>query len=442
MLPNCLNSDPVDQPLSLHELLGRVKAGLKSSLPFPFWVVAEISELKVNYSGHCYIELVEKDPESESIRAKARATIWASAFRMIRPYFETTAGTQLTAGMKVMVRVAVEFHEQFGLSLNITDIEPSYTLGDLARRKQEVLNRLKADGVFDMNRSLSLSPIPSRIAVISSKTAAGYGDFLDQLSGNAFGYKFYVKLFPAIMQGDESETSVIAALDKVFALEYLFDAVVMIRGGGSQSDLSCFNSYGLAANICQFPLPVLTGIGHEQDETVADLVAHTRLKTPTAVAEFLIGLFREADERINELSYSLADAATALVRERRNRLERLALLLKPLVSESLADQSVRLERLGVQISNSVKRNMVRDRNLYQRNCDRLFRVSKQVLLQAAHRIDLLQNRTTYLDPFHILKRGYSVTYFNGKAVKDPGTIPEGSVIHTRLAHGTLKSKTT
>jgi len=431
-----------NKPLSLHELLGQVRTKLKSSLPFPFWVVAEISELKVNYSGHCYIELVEKDTDSEALLAKARATIWASAYRMIRPYFETTTGTTLAAGMKVMVKVAVEFHEQYGLSLNITDIEPAYTMGDMARRKQEVLNRLKADGVFDMNRSLSLYDIPARIAVISSSTAAGFGDFMDQLKGNAFGYTFYVKLFPAVMQGGESEQSVIAALDRVYALEHLFDAVVIIRGGGAQSDLSCFNSYGLASNICQFPLPVLTGIGHEQDETVADLVAHTRLKTPTAVAEFLIDMFREADEKINGLSYALADAATALVRDSRYTLEKLALTLKPSVSEALGNKAARLEKLGVQIGTSVRRNLVRGLTVHQRHSFRLTNGSKQVLVKAGHRLDLLKNRTTYLDPFHILKRGYSVTYYQGKALKDTETLPKGAEIETRLARGTIISKTT
>ncbi len=280
-----------NNPLSLCELLGSVKMTLKNHLTPSFWVIAEISELKVNYSGHCYLELIEKDSGGESIKAKVRATIWSSAYRMIQAYFESATRSKLAAGMKVMVKASVEFHELYGLSLNITDIEPSYTVGEMALKKQEIINRLIAEGVFGMNKSLSLPDLPRRIAVVSSKTAAGFGDFMDQLLKNDFGYKFYVKLFPAAMQGAEAEQSIIAALDAVFEAESQFDLVVIIRGGGSQSDLNCFNSYWLACHICQFPLPILTGIGHEQDETIADLVANTRLKTPTAVAEFLIGIF-------------------------------------------------------------------------------------------------------------------------------------------------------
>jgi exodeoxyribonuclease VII large subunit len=271
--------------ISLCELLAQVKSALKNTLPFSWWIRAEISELKANYSGHCYLELIEKNDLTDTIKAKVKATIWSSVFRMLQPYFETTTQTKLVAGIKVMIKVSADFHELYGFSLNVTDIEPSYTIGEMARQKLEIINRLKTEGVFEMNRSLSIPEIPCRIAVISSKTAAGLGDFMDQLSGNQYGYKFYIQLFPAAMQGLEAEQSVIEALDKVNRYEEFFDVVVLIRGGGAQSDLSCFNSYWLNFNICQFTLPVLTGIGHEQDETIADLVAFKRLKTPTAVAE-------------------------------------------------------------------------------------------------------------------------------------------------------------
>jgi exodeoxyribonuclease VII large subunit len=383
-------------------------------------VVAEISELKVNFSGHCYLELVEKEMAGDSIKARARTTIWSSVYRVIRPYFETTTGTQLTAGMKVMVRVTVEFHEIYGFSLNIIDIEPSYTLGEMARQRQEIINRLQAEGVFDMNKSRILPELPRRIAVISSGTAAGLGDFMDQLVRNAFGYKFYVKLFPAVMQGEEAEKSIIAALDSVFACEAFFDAVAIIRGGGSQSELSCFNTYWLAYHICQFPLPVLTGIGHEQDETISDLVAHTRLKTPTAVAEFLISMFRQADEKINELSLALTDMAQARVEKAKGLLEKYLVMIKPASKEWLIRASHRLVLESVQIRES----------------------SLALLRQEKHRLEMLDKRNTYLDPFLILKRGYSVTYYLGKALKDPATVPENSNLTTRLAGGILKSKTT
>ena len=347
-----------NNPLSLYELLGGVKMSLKSSLPPAYWVTAEISEMKVNYSGHCYLELIEKDSSGESIKAKARATIWASVYRMIQPYFETATRSKLAAGMKVMVKVSVEFHELYGFSLNITDIEPSYTVGEMALKKQEIINRLIAEGVFEMNKSQYLGDLPRRIAVVSSKTAAGFGDFMDQLARNDFGYKFYVKLFPAVMQGAEAEQSIIAALDAVFEQEAHFDLVVIIRGGGSQSDLNCFNSYWLAYHICQFPLPVLTGIGHEQDETIADLVAHTRLKTPTAVAEFLIGIFRQADQKINDLSVTLAELATDLVEIEKNRFTTYVLSLKPAVRKYLAASSGNLQVQGIHLKGYAKQMLL------------------------------------------------------------------------------------
>jgi exodeoxyribonuclease VII large subunit len=451
-----------NNPLSLYELLGGVKMSLKNSLPPAFWVIAEISELKVNYSGHCYLELIEKDSAGESIKAKARATIWATVFRMIQPYFESATRSKLAAGMKVMVKASVEFHEIYGFSLNITDIEPSFTVGEMALKKQEIINRLIAEGVFEMNKSQYLPDLPRRIAVISSKTAAGFGDFMNQLLQNDFGYKFYVKLFPALMQGTEAEQSVIAALDAVFEQESLFDVVVLIRGGGSQSDLNCFNSYWLAYHICQFPLPVLTGIGHEQDETIADLVAHTRLKTPTAVAEYLIGRFRQADEKINDLSVTLAELATELVEIEKNRFAAYLLSLKPAVRKYLAASSGNLHVQGIHLKGHAKQLLLSEEGVLRRRSDRLNRLSRQLLLVSGHRIaltsrqmqeisrkyaerekhllEMLEKKCMYLDPFLILKRGYSVTYYNGKALKDPLTVPDHGDLSTRLAEGILKSK--
>jgi exodeoxyribonuclease VII large subunit len=453
----------VDQSLSLYQLLGQVKSSLKNGLPSAYWVVAEISEMKVNFNGHCYLELIEKESAGESIKAKARATIWASVYRMIQPYFETTTRSSLAAGMKVMVKVTAEFHELYGFSLNVSDIEPSFTLGEMARQKQEIISRLVAEGVFEMNKSLSLPELPRRIAVISSRTAAGLGDFMDQLTRNAYGYKFYVKLFPAVMQGEEAELSIIAALDAVFRQERFFDLAVIIRGGGAQSELNCFNSYWLAYHICQFPLPVLTGIGHEQDETIADLVAHTRLKTPTAVAEFLIGLFRQADEKINELYIALTDVATEMVAAEKERLSRYLYVLKPAVSKNLVESAGKIHLLGINIQSYARRLIIRESGVLARRGDRLNHLSNEYLIVASHQIkmksqqirefslkllehtrhslDLLDKRSMYLDPFLILKRGYSVTYYMGKAIKDPKKVPEKADIETRLAGGILKSKT-
>lgn len=446
-----------NQALSLYQLLGQVKSSLKNSLPMSYWIVAEISEMKVNFNGHCYLELIEKEPAGESIKAKARATIWASVYRMIQPYFETTTRTRLAAGMKVMVKVNVEFHELYGFSLNIADIEPSFTIGEMARLKLEIINRLVTEGVYDMNRALPMPELPGRIAVVSSMTAAGWGDFMDQLTNNPFGYKFNVKLFPAVMQGEEAEPSIISALDEIYMHEGFFDLVVIIRGGGSQSELNCFNSYWLAYHICQFPLPVFTGIGHEQDETIADLVAHTRLKTPTAVAEHLIGLFRLADEKISELSMALTEAASDLVEEEKKRLSRYLLIFKPEVKKNLTKNGNSLNMLGIQINSSAKRLILREKGIHIRRSDKLNRISKEYIMVASHRasmksqrireasikmtenarhtLAMLDKKCMYLDPFLILKRGYSITYYEGKALKDPQRVPLNSDIETRLAGG-------
>jgi exodeoxyribonuclease VII large subunit len=429
-----------NKALSLFDLLNQVKLALKNALPFSWWVMAEISELKVNYSGHCYLELIEKEDTDDSIRAKVRATIWASVFRMLQPYFETTTHTKLAAGIKVLVKVNAEFHELYGFSLNITDIEPSYTVGELVRQKQEIISRLKAEGVFNMNKELPFPELPCRIAVISSKTAAGYGDFMDQLTQNPFGYKFYVRLFSAVMQGEEAEQSIIHSLDRIFTYEDFFDLVVIIRGGGAQSELNCFNSYLLTSHVCQFPLPVLTGIGHEQDETITDLVAHTRLKTPTAVAEFLIDLFRQADEKINDLSVSLFEIVSSKVKEETGMLDRYSLLLKPAAKKQLLSFKTNLRILGTNLNGDVKRFLLKESGVMNRRSDRVKNLTMEYLHNRQHTIDMLFRKNTYLDPFLILSRGYSVTYYKGKALKSPSLVADNEIIETRLAEGIMKSK--
>lgn len=429
-----------NKALSLFDLLNQVKLALKNALPFSWWVMAEISELKVNYSGHCYLELIEKDNTEDSIKARARATIWASVFRMLQPYFETTTHTKLTAGIKVLVKVSAEFHELYGFSLNITDIEPSYTVGELTRKKQEIINRLKTEGVFDMNKELPFPELPRRIAVISSKTAAGYGDFMNQLTQNPFGYKFYVRLFPAVMQGEEAEQSIIHSLDRIFSYDDFFDLVAIIRGGGAQSDLNCFNSYLLTSHICQFPLPVITGIGHEQDETITDLVAYTRLKTPTAVAEFLINLFSQADEKINNLSVSLFEIVSSKVKEETGKLDRYSILLKPAAKKQLLSFNTNLRLHGASLNGDVKRFLLKESGIMNRRIDRVKNLTMEYIHSSQHNIDMLFRKNTYLDPFLILSRGYSVTYYKGKALKNPTLVADNEIIETRLAEGTIKSK--
>ena len=327
------------QAYSLLELNNRIKNALQNAFPDTCWIRAEMSDVRCNASsGHCYLEFIEKHPVSGQLVARARGSIWAKTFRMLKPYFEMETGQMFASGLKVLVKVSVEFHELYGYSLTVLDIDPAYTLGDLIRKRQEIIRQLKEEGVFSLNKELLFPTLPKRIAVITSPTAAGYEDFMNQLANNKAGYPFYIRLFPALMQGERTEESVIAALDQVYRhLEY-FDVVVIIRGGGATSDLSSFDSYLLAANCAQFPLPVITGIGHERDDTVLDLVAHTRMKTPTAVAEFLIAQMDRAADELDTLQQAVCQFATDQLAKQQSLLQLLG------------------NRLPVWVLNQVERN--------------------------------------------------------------------------------------
>lgn len=452
------------QPLSLYELNRQIKQILQNGTEPAYWVIGEISELKINASGHCYLELIEKNEKTDYLKARARATIWSATFRMIRPYFESTTGASLTAGIKILVRVTVDFHEVYGLSLNVIDIEPSYTIGELARKKQEIINRLAEEGVIDMNKELEFPRLPKFIAIISSETAAGYGDFTDQLQNNEYDFKFHQKLFPALMQGDETENSIISALEQINSCEGCFDVVVIIRGGGSQADLASFNNYRLALHIAQFPLPVLTGIGHEQDETVVDIVAHTSLKTPTAVAEFLVSRFLEEDELLNDLSGVMVEQVNEQLNLERERILKTGIQFTLAVRKLLADQNSQLENKKMTlryISGDVVANSLQKfdnvSGQIKSNC-------KRIILQAGHQItiikkmteqisrsklafmqlnlDKLENRNHYLDPAEILKRGYSITRFKSRVIKDGGVLKKGDTLETIFHKGKIKSSVT
>ena len=302
MRPNVNNLSGEKEALSLLELNTRIRGALSRAFPETCWVRAEMSDVRVNTSsGHCYLEFVEKNAQTGQLVAKVRGSIWAKTFRMLKPYFEMETGQMFASGLKVLVKVSVEFHELYGLSLTVLDIDPAYTLGDMVRKRMEIIRQLQEEGVFTLNKELPFPLLPRRIAIITSPTAAGYEDFMNQLTRNKGGYPFYTKLFPALMQGERTEASVIAALDRIYQHQDLFDVVVIIRGGGATSDLNSFDSYLLAANCAQFPLPIITGIGHERDDTVVDLVAHTRMKTPTAVAEFLISRMDSVGEELENL---------------------------------------------------------------------------------------------------------------------------------------------
>ncbi len=430
-------------------------------MPQLYWVVAEINEIHVNSAGHCFMELIEKAQQGEQIIAKARANIWAYHFRMLRPYFETMTGQRLTAGLKVMLQVSVEFHEAYGLSLQATDINPAYTVGDLALQRQAIIQKLTDEGVIDMNRELELTVVPQRIAVISSESAAGYGDFIDQLHHNPSGYAFHHTLFQSVMQGNEAEATIIHALEQIFDREEEFDVVVMIRGGGSQSDLNCFNSYALACCMSQFPLPIITGIGHDRDETIADRVAHTALKTPTAVAEYLVNRLSSFDNYLGELAQRLAETVAYSLEAPEDMLQQQSLRLQVLLRSFLHEQDKKLQayrfsllhgssillsqkrfeqvRLSSSVSatgtSAIQKNSAQMTNLQQQ----FARTIGDVLSNKQNQIKWLDYKLELLNPVNLLQRGYSITLSGKKIVRSVSDLKKGQQIETVLSDGKVES---
>ncbi|MBQ4590119.1 MAG: exodeoxyribonuclease VII large subunit [Bacteroidaceae bacterium] len=406
-----------EQALSLYELNGLVKRTIRDRMSETYWVQAELSDVRSNYSGHCYLEFIQKDASGNNLIAKARGTIWSNIYKMLKPYFEQETGQAFASGIKVLVRVSVDFHELYGYSLTVLDIDPTYTVGDMERKRREILRLLEEEGVIDLNKELEMPVLPQRIAVISSATAAGYGDFCNQLSNNPRGYGFYTELFPSIMQGERVEESIIAALDAIYARLEAFDVVVIIRGGGATSDLSGFDTYELAANCAQFPLPIITGIGHERDDTVIDLIAHTRVKTPTAAAAFLVACMDQVADRLDNLSFRLQQGV-------RNRL---------------LWEHRRIEGLKQRIpSSAYKRISDAKYGLFAVQRD-LQMASRQFLSIKKHRLELLQQRLNDALPEKQLARGYSITLKNGKAVKDASALKEGDTLVTLLHQGKVES---
>ena len=380
--------------MTLFELNRLVRETIECEMPNEYWVEAELSECRES-RGHCYMELIEKDEKTATPIAKASAKCWASKWVLVRPYFERTTGQRLVAGMKVLLKVYPQFHEAFGFSWIVTDIDPTYTLGDMARKRQEIIRQLKEEGVFDLQKELQLPLFCQHIAVISSETAAGYGDFCNQLSDNPYGLQFHTQLFPATMQGEGVEQSIIQALNRINAVCEDFDCVVIIRGGGGTADLSGFDTLALAENVANFPLPIITGIGHDRDESILDMVSHTRVKTPTAAAALLIDHLKQVLDNL----YNLQEAITHLFSIVKTR------------------QEARLDTIGQKIPMLIERRLTNEQ----------------------HRLELLEEKVKSLDPQLLLKRGYSITLFNGKAVRDPQSLQKGDEIETRIEKGTLKS---
>lgn len=421
---------------TLLELNNRVKEAVYEAFPGTCWLRAEMSDVRTNVSsGHCYLEFVEKHPVSGQLVARARASIWAKTFRMLKPYFEMETGQAFASGLKVLVKVSVDFHELYGFSLTVLDIDPAYTLGDMARRRQEIIRRLKEEGVYTLNKELPFPVLPRRLAVVTSPTAAGYEDFLNQLAHNRGGYPFYLKLFPAFMQGEKTEASVIAALDRIFAHAQCFDAVVIIRGGGATSDLNSFDSYLLAANCAQFPLPVITGIGHERDDTVVDLVAHTRLKTPTAVAEFLIGCMDGAAAEVEALQQQICGLATGLLLRHKNALQLLAVRLPAAAAGRIERDRLWLHRLGGRLPAAASGLLADKRSLLDRAADRLRTRVTARFTEEKRRLDLQEQYIRMVSPDYVLQRGYSLVRKEGRIVKQASAVSEGERLEICFADG-------
>ena len=425
--------------ITLYELNNMLSIVVGNAFQKQYKVAAEISELRVNSSGHCYMELVEKDEQGNTV-AKARANIWASTFRKLQPFFEYSTGISLKAGIKILVTVKVGFDPLYHYSLTVWDIDPAYTVGDMAMRRTQILNRLAEEGVIDDNKSLSLSATPQRIAIISSATAAGYGDFCDQLKKNSKGFVFYPVLFKALMQGEQSAQSIIDALNRVYENTHLFDCVVIIRGGGATSELNCFDDYNLALNITQFPLPVIVGIGHERDITVLDYVAFKSIKTPTAVAEFLISQIAASDDYLNELSGEIADRIKDILGNEKLTLSTIESRLPSLVINKIERERNSLSqlqsRLLMNIQNCVGKERIRLATTYTSLKEKFDRTIER----EKNRIVNIENNIELLSPDKILKRGYSISVKDGFPVKSITELKEGDKIKVVFADGEAETE--
>ena len=426
--------------LSLLELNNLVRGAVSEAFPGTCWVRAEMSDVRTNASsGHCYLEFIEKNPITGQLVARARGSIWAKTFRMLKPYFEMETGQMFASGLKVLVKVSVEFHELYGYSLTVLDIDPAYTLGDMLRKRMEIIRQLKEEGVFTLNKELPFPVLPKRIAVITSPTAAGYEDFLNQLANNKAGYPFYPKLFPALMQGERTEESVIAALDRIYHHIDCFDVVVIIRGGGSTSDLNSFDSYLLAANCAQFPLPVITGIGHERDDTILDMVAHTRMKTPTAVAEFLIGRMDAAAEELEDLQQEVSELVSTILLKQKNFLQLLGARLPVIVTNRIERNRSFLQMAGNKLPASASAMLLRRRSTLESLQMQLQNRAALRLAEGTRFIQLTEQFIKMASPDYVLKRGYSLSLKDGKIIKHATDLNPGDELVTRFADGDVKS---
>ena len=401
---------------TLRQLNLLVREAIEETLPDEYWVEAELSECREN-SGHCYMELIEKDEHSNTPVARASAKCWRQTWQMVKPYFERTTGQPLRAGMKVLVKVYAQFHEAYGFSWIISDIDPTYTLGDMARKRQEIIRQLKEEGIFDLQRELRIPTFAKRIAVISAQNAAGYGDFCRQLEDNDYSFRFEVTLFPAVMQGEQVEQSVINALNSIYERIHDYDVVCILRGGGATADLSGFDTLALAENVAQFPLPIITGIGHNRDESILDMVANTKVKTPTAAAALLIDNLLRILERLDDASQRISNAVNQRISSQKIKIASMTSLIPTLTLRMVGDQRHRIDTIGNRLPIAIERRLTTQKHLLE---------SLSIKLQG-------------FDPQLLLSRGYSITLKDGRAVRDPKQLKPGDEIETRLEKGIITS---
>ncbi len=454
--------DVYSKEITLSELNLFIKRVINEEIfATPLWIIAEISEIRTARNRHCYLELVEK--QNEKIIAKSRATIWSNRCPILKDYFEEKTGTPLQAGIKILFRAEVRFHELYGFSLNILDVDPSYTLGDLAKQREEVIRKLKEDGVFDLNKELNLPLVIKRIAVISSETAAGYEDFVNTLNNNTFGYKFEIKIFPALMQGEDAEKDIIRAMNEVYEEVEKFDVLAIIRGGGSKLDLNVFDSYELAYQVSQFPLPVITGLGHTRDVSVLDMIVFGALKTPTAAAEFIINVNREFELRLNNLATKLINSARDFVTNHEYRLqllpERLVRSSKELMNWHTSKLQIKKNDLENTLQNYISRKLYYLQKHKQkledsinvfavRQNDKLKLQFNKLTIQANHyvsnesaKLESLIAKLDSLRPEKIFKRGYHlVADENGKIITDIDDLATGDYIKIYFNKGTVDAE--
>ena len=427
------------QALTLFELNGMVREVIELSLSQSYWVEAEISEVR-EVRGHCFMQLVENDPFLTTPVARADAKCWASKWRQLKPKFERVTREPIHAGMNVMLLVKAQFHEAYGFSWIIEDIDPTFTLGDMARRRAEIITKLKEEGVFDLQKGLTLPLLPQRIAVISSAGAAGYGDFCAQLSDNPYGLQFLTVLFPAVMQGELVESSIISALNEINARQDEFDAVVIIRGGGATSDLSGFDTLALAENVANFPLPVITGIGHQRDESIIDLVAFRSLKTPTAVASFFVDCLSALFERLQKLEdriLHLAQQRLNFEHIRFNHLREKTPIVFKLMS---SNQQQKIRQLQMRLNNSSRLRLEKNRQKLLIIENTLLPHARNMIQLQRHRLKLLEEQLKLNDPQNLLKKGFSITTVDGKIVKDVSRLHEGQCVLTQVEKGNFTSE--